>query len=159
MIVADLSQLSSSLATDLKVQAAEFGIQVSETVPETGTFVYVISQAGDYGDYKAHEAPFWEHAAYEFAPELPFANKWGWLKPVHATLALSNGGFTSDSELLMRRIDTLSYEESGVVVRLKNGSILTTLWPWGGLEGQRHGLPNNPAGVQLLRELLKLASP
>ncbi|RYG44642.1 hypothetical protein EON79_14475 [bacterium] len=100
--------------------------------------------------------PFWREAGYEFSVEpwlAPFAENW------EALLAISPDRVlvpktVGEAEVLIRRIDTRTYEESAVLIQRRDGSLVTTLRPFGGLGCQPVGVQNNPVGWNLLWALL-----
>lgn len=105
-------------------------------------------------------APFWREAAYEFNDDrfwqqVPFAERWERLHAVSGDRVLDlewlrRQAGSADVEVLMNRIDVRTYAEAPIVARI-GSSLVTTLRPWGGLGVQPVGLPQNPAGVELLR--------
>ncbi|CAN5734598.1 hypothetical protein BH11ARM2_BH11ARM2_18530 [soil metagenome] len=103
--------------------------------------------------------PFWREAGYETAAELwldRFIKGWTGLS---ALLAISPDRvlapeMVGDAEVLIRRIDMRTYEETAVLIRRRDGSLVTTLRPFGGLGCQPTGIANNPVGWNLLAALL-----
>lgn len=61
-----------------------------------------------------------------------------------------------DDEVLLRRIDTRTYQAGSYITRRPDGQIVTTLRPWGGLGVQPPDMRHNPAGHWLVRELIRL---
>jgi hypothetical protein len=112
--------------------------------------------------------PFWREAAYEFRNEefwrkVPFAERWSRLLPISPDRALDLPALMerlpsgAEAEVLLNRIDTRTYREDPVLVRIRLGDatlIATTLRPDGGLGAQPPGLAHNAAGSALLRALM-----
>lgn len=105
--------------------------------------------------------PFWRECIQEFAdPAFPFAERWERLLPVSPDRALDPNWLRErfgEYEVLINRVDTRTYAEHPLLVRAGRW-IVTTLRPQGGLGAQPPGLKYNPAGVELLRTLMTLAS-
>jgi len=112
--------------------------------------------------------PFWREAAYEFHDsafwsEVPFREAWPKLLPISCDRFIDaewlKGVIPSGAEVqvLMNRVDTRTYREDPVLVRVvvpDGGTwLITTLRPFGGLGSQPTSLAANPAGVLLLRSL------
>lgn len=104
--------------------------------------------------------PFWREAGYEFGKDFwrstGMSEAWERLLPISPDRSLDpsfldklGGGF----ETHLTRIDMRTYVETPVLVQ-RDGLILTTLRPFGGLGNQPIGLKNNPAGAHLFRCLL-----
>jgi len=60
-----------------------------------------------------------------------------------------------DPEPLMIRVDTRTYAEAPVLVRVAPGRFATTLRPFGGLGGQPPDLTHNPSGAQFIYDQLR----
>ncbi len=107
--------------------------------------------------------PFWREAAYEFQNScfwsaVPFAEKWSRLLPISGDRVISPTwllALDKPYEVLLKRIDTRTYEEHAVMVRFDD-CFVTTLRPFGGLGVQPTGIPNNPAGVAFIRAIAKV---
>jgi len=105
--------------------------------------------------------PAFREAAYEF-PDPGFdallGGRWPTLLMTMGDRALSPGSLPEDAQPLMLRIDARTYEERPVAVRIRRGEgelIVTTLRPYGGFGCQPPSLASNPAGMYLLRGLLR----
>jgi hypothetical protein len=99
--------------------------------------------------------PFWREAAYEFVGLEAFANHWPRWLPISGDRAIPFDRLPDDAEVLVRRFDTRTYQETAIVARSKD-EFWTTVQPIGGLGSQPIGLDANPAGVEFLRTLQRL---
>jgi hypothetical protein len=108
--------------------------------------------------------PFWREAAYRFHPGCPFAEQWEVWLDICPDCVLDPAALTGrwpEAEVvpLLTRVDTRTYEELPVLVRLKGATdgteFVTTVRPWGGLGSQPYGVRHNPAGGEFLRLLLQ----
>lgn len=106
---------------------------------------------------------FWRDTAFEFLndsfwAEVPLAEQWERLLPVSTNRMIDPAWLEAqgEHEVLLRRIDTHTYQEHAVVARV-GARLVTTLRPWGGLGSQPHGLVENPAGVGLLTALTRVS--
>jgi hypothetical protein len=109
-------------------------------------------------------APFWRETAYEFWnddfwAEVPFRERWSRLLPVSGDRVLDPAWLREnlgEYEVLMNRVDARSYADHPILVRAGD-RIVTSLRPFGGLGSQPTSISKNPAGVELLRSLIKVA--
>jgi hypothetical protein len=99
--------------------------------------------------------PFWREAVYEFVGLEAFANHWPRWLPISGDRAIPFDRLPDDAEVLVRRFDTRTYQETAIVARSKD-EFWTTVQPIGGLGSQPIGLDANPAGVEFLRTLQRL---
>jgi hypothetical protein len=96
-------------------------------------------------------APFWREAAYEFVGLDDFAEQWARWLPISGDQVMPLASLPTEAEVLVRRIDTRTYEESAVVAVVE-GRLWMTARLEGGLGVQPYGLAANPAGVAFLRQ-------
>ena len=113
-----------------------------------GLFDSIVCMEGD----PSNPVPFWRESAYEFVGLEAFANHWSRWLPICGDHSIPLDRLPDDAEVLVRRIDTRTYEETAVVARC-NKEIWTTARPMGGLGNQPVGLEANPAGVEFLRTI------
>lgn len=125
-------------------------VQASE-----GPFVAFVTEGGT-------AAPFWRECFFDYADPgvLPFANRWEWLFSVGTDQFLAaESSLGARQPWLMTRIDTRTYAQHAVIVRVasaKGWGLVTTLRPWGGQGGQPSQFSINPGGHQLVRVLMGL---
>jgi hypothetical protein len=98
--------------------------------------------------------PFWREAAYEFKGDAwGLAERWERLLPISPDVALDPTKLP-DHEVVINRIDVRTYAEHPIAVRTKDGKVITTLRPEGGLGIQPIGLQRNPSGAELIRRMI-----
>jgi hypothetical protein len=116
------------------------------------------------------QMPFWRESAYEFNDgdfwgSVPFAEQWSRLLPVSPDRVIDAEWLEArlpegaKVEVLMNRIDTRTYREDPVIVRVRGAAtaLITTLRPHGGLGVQPVGVRRSPAGSLLLSSLMRAA--
>ncbi len=102
-------------------------------------------------------APFWREAGYEWQSGWlePFRDRWERLLPVSCDRVIDPGAFPGiELETLVNRVDLRTYAEAPIVARA-DGLLVTCLRPCGGLGITPEGISANPAGHELLVNLLK----
>lgn len=105
--------------------------------------------------------PFWRECAFLFGPAMAaWEDRWERLVSIGGDQSLEIEWLAKlgEVEVAMERIDTRTYARHPLVARVRLGRgtvIFTTLRPFGGLGIQPPSLTYNPAGCQLLRELMR----
>lgn len=111
-------------------------------------------------------APFWRESAFEFLDDafwsrVGYKERWERLLSVSGDCVLDMDALRDllpgvDWQVLMNRVDVRTYAEAPVLVRgtgEHRRCLITTLRPDGGLGAQPLGVPRNPSGVELMRQL------
>lgn len=108
-------------------------------------------------------SPFWRECAFQYYDDalwerLGLRDAWERLLPISGDRTLDLEWIKAragvDAEVLMTRIDTRTYKETPVLVRMAPGRFATTLRPFGGLGCQPSDLNHNPSGAQFVYDLL-----
>lgn len=146
------------------------GLAATRLDPAVTTFAGPCLCFLDDGPVKG--APFWRESAFEFRDDafwskVGFKEQWERLLPVSGDCVLDMDALAElmpgvEWHVLMNRVDVRTYAEAPVMVRGlgdHHGWIVTTLRPDGGLGAQPLGVPRNPSGVALMRQLCAVVAP
>lgn len=148
-VVADLDFIEAALSHPVKAPA---GTRVLSRFPEEGRFVYFVTRPGEVGEYNAVRAPEASKSAFVLNPTIDPGGSWAVLDEVAPRYGLISPPELNSASILGKQISLTDYSEYACIVRLRNGAIVTTLWPWG------RGGALSPSGVYVLRQLIRLAS-
>lgn len=104
--------------------------------------------------------PFWRECVQWNTSGVDLLDSWDFLFPVSCDKVIDPVWLEHElpgAEWLLTRVDTRTYQRQPCLAR-RGSRVVTTLRPWGGLGVQPLGIEHNPAGCELMRILIKLAT-